>query len=82
MTGVQDSAIGLRFDEVVYRFQTGLPKRYKPADKAGTLCAVALEIEGGQSCKYRAASVGQRTLSPDSFQLSLCGVHYTVNEVS
>lgn len=45
MTGVFDSAIGLRFDEVVYRFRTGLPKRYKPADKPGTLCAVALQLE-------------------------------------
>ncbi len=49
MTGVFDSAIGLRFDEVVYRFSTGLPKRYKPADKPGTLCAVALELEGGKA---------------------------------
>ena len=49
MTGVFDSAIGLRFEEVVYRFQTGLPKRYKPAEKRGTLCAVALQIEAGKA---------------------------------
>lgn len=49
MTGVFDSAIGLRFEEVVYRFRTELPKRYKPADKPGTLCAVALDIEAGKA---------------------------------
>ena len=46
MTGVQDSAIGMRFDEVLYRFTTGLPKRYKPADAPGTVCAVALTLSG------------------------------------
>ena len=49
MTGVQDSAIGMRFDEVLYRFTTGLPKRYKPADAPGTVCAVSLTLEGGRA---------------------------------
>jgi len=46
MTGVQDSAIGMRFDEVIYRFTTGPPKRYKPADAPGTVCAVDLTLSG------------------------------------
>ncbi|ADI15494.1 TIGR00282 family metallophosphoesterase [Truepera radiovictrix] len=49
MTGVQDSAIGMRFDEVIYRFVTGLPKRYKPAEGPATVCAVALELAGGRA---------------------------------
>ena len=49
MTGVQDSAIGMRFDEVLYRFTTGLPKRYKPADAPGTVCAVNLTFAGGRA---------------------------------
>lgn len=49
MTGVQDSAIGMRFDEVLYRFTTGLPKRYKPADAPGTVCAVALTLTGARA---------------------------------
>lgn len=46
MTGVQDSAIGMRFDEVLYRFTTGLPRRYKPADAPGEVRAVALTLAG------------------------------------
>ncbi len=49
MTGVQDSAIGMRFDEVLYKFTTGLPKRYKPADAPGTVCAVGLTLSGGRA---------------------------------
>ena len=49
MTGVQDSAIGMRFDEVLYKFTTGLPKRYKPADAPGTVCAVALTLSAGRA---------------------------------
>ena len=49
MTGVQDSAIGMRFDEVLYRFTTGLPRRYKPADAPGTVCAVALTLSGARA---------------------------------
>ncbi len=51
MTGVQDSAIGMRFDEVVYRFTTGLPRRYKPADAPGTVCAVALTLSGASATR-------------------------------
>ena len=49
MTGVQDSAIGMRFDEVLYRFTTGRPKRYKPADAPGAVCAVALTLAEGRA---------------------------------
>lgn len=48
MTGVQNSSLGMRFDEVHYRFVAKLPRRFKPADDPGTLCAVELEIEGGR----------------------------------
>jgi metallophosphoesterase (TIGR00282 family) len=49
MTGAQDSAIGMNFDEVYYRFTTRLPKRYKPAERGGTLCGVILELHGGKA---------------------------------
>lgn len=53
MSGVQDSAIGMAFDEVLYRFTTGLPKRYRPADAPGTVCAVALTLDGPQATAIR-----------------------------
>lgn len=49
MTGTQDSAIGMAFEEVHHRFVTRLPKRYKPADRVGSLCAVGLELEAGKA---------------------------------
>lgn len=49
MTGVQESAIGMRYDEVLYRFTTGLPKRYKPAEGIGGVCAVSLGLRGGRA---------------------------------
>ncbi len=49
MTGTQDSAIGMRYEEVHYRFTTRLPKRYKPADRPGTLCAVVLELQDSKA---------------------------------
>lgn len=49
MTGAQDSAIGLRFEEVHYRFVTRLPKRYKPSEGPGTLHGVVLELSGNRA---------------------------------
>jgi metallophosphoesterase (TIGR00282 family) len=49
MTGVQDSSIGMNYEEVHRRFVQKLPSRYKPAEKPGTLCAVAIEIEQGKA---------------------------------
>jgi metallophosphoesterase (TIGR00282 family) len=49
MTGAQDSAIGLAFEEVHKRFITQLKQRYKPAERAGTLCGVVLTLEGGKA---------------------------------
>ena len=49
MTGVQNSSIGMRFEEVHRRFVHKLPARYKPSDRAGTLCAVELTIEEGKA---------------------------------
>lgn len=49
MTGAQDSAIGLAFEEVYKRFTTQLKQRYKPAERLGTLCGVALTVQGGKA---------------------------------
>lgn len=49
MTGVQFSSLGMNFEEVHHRFVTKMPRRFRPADRPGTLCAVALEIEGGRA---------------------------------
>ena len=49
MTGVQESSIGMRFEEVHYRFTKKQPKRYKPADKPGTLCALSITIENARA---------------------------------
>ena len=51
MTGVQDSAIGMRFEEVHYRFTTRLPQRYKPAEGSGEVRAVSLELSGNRATK-------------------------------
>ncbi len=65
MSGVQDSAIGMRFDEVIYRFTTGLPRRYKPADAAGTVCAVALTLAGPQATAIARVQWPGRTETDD-----------------
>ena len=49
MTGVQNSSIGMRFEEVHRRFVQKLPARYKPADHPGTLCGVVLTLENGKA---------------------------------
>ena len=49
MTGVQNSSIGMRFEEVHRRFVQKLPARYKPADQPGTLCGVALTLANGRA---------------------------------
>lgn len=49
MTGVQDSAIGMSYDEVLYRTQKKLPQRFSPASGAGTLSAVGLELEASKA---------------------------------
>jgi len=49
MTGVQDSAIGMRYEEVHYRFTKQLPKRFSPAEGVATLCGVVLELSQGRA---------------------------------
>jgi metallophosphoesterase (TIGR00282 family) len=49
MTGVQDSSIGMRFEEVHHRFTRKLPARFRPAEGPGTLCAVALTLANGRA---------------------------------
>ncbi|HZJ08756.1 MAG TPA: TIGR00282 family metallophosphoesterase [Trueperaceae bacterium] len=46
MTGVQNSSIGMRFEEVHERLVAKLPRRYRPATGPATVCAVAIEIAG------------------------------------
>ncbi len=53
MTGVQASSIGMNFEEVHYRFVKKLPRRFRPADSAATLCAVDLELEGRRARAIR-----------------------------
>ena len=49
MTGVQNSSIGMNFEEVHKRLVQKLPARYKPADQPGTLCGVVLTLENGKA---------------------------------
>lgn len=49
MSGVQFSSLGMNFEEVHYRFVTKMPRRFRPADRPGTLCAVSIEITGGRA---------------------------------
>ena len=49
MTGVQNSSIGMAFDEVHYRFVRKMPRRFKPATGEGLVCAVALDLDGRQA---------------------------------
>lgn len=49
MSGVQDSAIGMAFEEVHYRFTKRMPKRYRPAEPGRVaLCGVILETDGSR----------------------------------
>jgi metallophosphoesterase (TIGR00282 family) len=49
MSGVQFSSLGMNFEEVHHRFVTKMPRRFRPADRPGTLCGVALTIEGAKA---------------------------------
>lgn len=51
MTGVQHSAIGMRFEEVHHRFVQKTPRRYVPATGTAHLSAVALVLEGTSATK-------------------------------
>ncbi|MFA5569471.1 MAG: TIGR00282 family metallophosphoesterase [Trueperaceae bacterium] len=53
MTGVQNSSIGLAFEEVHSRFDTKLPARYRPAQGRGTVNAVAIELDGRRAVSVR-----------------------------
>jgi metallophosphoesterase (TIGR00282 family) len=53
MTGVQYSALGMSFEEARYRFMTKLPRRFRPANRPGTLCGVELTIEAGRAKAIR-----------------------------
>lgn len=47
MTGIQDSAIGMAYDEVHYRLTRHMPKRFRPADEGtAALCGVILTTSG------------------------------------
>lgn len=53
MTGVQNSSIGMRFEEVHSRFVSKLPARYKPAEGSATMNAVEIDIEGKRATAIR-----------------------------
>ena len=47
MTSIQDSAIGMAYEEVHYRLTRHMPKRFKPAEEGrAALCGVILETSG------------------------------------
>lgn len=46
MTGVQASSIGMAYEDVHHRFVHKTPRRFRPARGRGTVCGVALELEG------------------------------------
>jgi metallophosphoesterase (TIGR00282 family) len=45
MTGGRDSVIGMNIEELIVRFITGLPKRFRPAAGNPQLCGVVVEID-------------------------------------
>lgn len=49
MSGVQASSIGMAYEEVHHRFVHKTPRRFKPAQGRATVCAVALDVEGGRA---------------------------------
>ena len=53
MTGVQNSSIGMGFEEVHARFVSKVPVRYRPAEGPATLNAVELELEGTRATAIR-----------------------------
>ena len=53
MTGVQASSIGMAFDEVHHRFTRKTPRRFRPAHGPATVCAVALQLDGGRARDIR-----------------------------
>ncbi len=61
MTGVQDSAIGMDYEAVHYRFTRRLPQRYRPADGPGMLQGVIVETSGD-----RAVSIERLQWTPDT----------------
>ncbi len=56
MSGVQASSIGMEFEGVHKRFRDRLPRRFKPATGAGTLNAVAIELDGVKATGIRRVS--------------------------
>jgi metallophosphoesterase (TIGR00282 family) len=46
MCGVQNSSIGMRFEEVHKRFTTRRPHRYRPASGPASVCGVLLTLAG------------------------------------
>lgn len=53
MTGVQASAIGMRYEEVHARFTRKPSPRWRPAHGRATVCAVAIETDGVRATQVR-----------------------------
>ena len=45
MTGPRDGVIGVRREEAIQRFMTGLIVRYEPAEGAGQFCAALVDVD-------------------------------------
>lgn len=59
MTGVQSSSIGMRYEDVYQRLVAKLPKRFRPAEGAATVCAVAVDVEGTRATRVERLWVPQ-----------------------
>jgi metallophosphoesterase (TIGR00282 family) len=49
MSGVQFSSLGMNFEEVHYRFVNKLPRRFRPAERPGSLSGVEMVIAKGRA---------------------------------
>lgn len=68
MTGVYDSIIGAKPEEVVYREKTSLPAKFQPAAGQGQFCAVLLTIDDRTN---KALKLQRIFIKPDSSDIVL-----------
>ncbi|MBE4704063.1 TIGR00282 family metallophosphoesterase [Spiroplasma platyhelix] len=68
MTGVYDSIIGAKPEEVIYRERTALPAKFQPASGKGQFCAVVLTIDDTTN---KALKLERIFIKPDSNQIVL-----------
>lgn len=68
MTGVYDSIIGAKPDEVIYREKTSLPAKFQPATGEGQFCAVLLTIDDKTN---KALKLARIFITPNNNELIL-----------